>query len=211
MAVANFPKVINGTYDLYDVPLSSNAPDESSKVTLGCLKEGFTLNWSTAIGDVKTDCTGETIIDGIYKGMENASISMIVHEWDAQRAAAEKLIWPLNEIAGAEFGDLEGVGKMVSYSKIGRTLMAVPRVGTPAADNTAAWYFYCVHMKGGEDFNANFNVEDQVVPITLTCYPVATEDTIASNKIYFTGDDVSQVASFSSNYTLRFWRRKAAA
>ena len=209
MAVTNFPQVINGTYDLYDVPLTTNAPDEGNKVSLGCLKEGFTLNWSTSIGDVKTDCTGESIIDGIYKGIESATISMIVHEWDSQRTAAEKLIWPLNEISGAEFGDLEGIGKMVSYSNIGRTLMAVPRAGTPAAVNTAAWYFYCTHMKGGEDFNANFNVEDQVVPITLACYPVATEDLVTGNKIYFADQDTSQIVNFSSLYTLRYWRRKA--
>lgn len=224
MAITNFPSIINGTYDLYYVPPSSNvdpALDESNKEMIGCLKEGFTLNWSASVQDVKSDCTGENIIDGIYKGIESASISMIIHEWDARRPSCDRLTWPTP--GSAAFGDSPIVGTMVSGQKVGASLdseglgvslMAIPRAGTPASINTAAWYFYCVFMKGGEDFSANFNVEDQVVPITLQCYPVAAEDDISTvgtnNKIYRTLDNTSGVTDFAADYTLRYWRRKAA-
>ena len=223
MAITNFPSIINGTYDLYYVPPVSNvdtALDESSKEIIGCLKEGFTLNWSASVQDVKSDCTGENIIDGIYKGIESASISMIIHEWDARRTSCDRLTWPTP--GSAAFGDSPTVGTMVSGQKLGTptseglgvSLMALPRAGTPAAINTAAWYFYCVFMKGGEDFSANFNVEDQVVPITLQCYPVAAEDEISvpgtNNKVYRTLDDTSGEATFAADFTLRYWRRKAA-
>ena len=204
MAISNYPVIINGTYDLYTVPPTSGSdttPNESAKVFIGCMKEGFKMNWSASIHDVKTNCIGETVIDGVYTGIEDASISMMVHEWDSKRTAVEPLLWPTT----TGFGDVEDIGKMVNYSKMATMLMAVPRTGTPAATNTLAWYFYACHMKGGDDFSANFDYEDQVVPIVLKCYPVINEDTITSNKIYAWSDDTS--AETLANFTVRYWRR----
>ena len=212
MAISHFPQIINGTYDLYSVPLSSFAPDTGNQVHLGCLQEGFTLNWSSSSKDVQSDCMGDTVIDGVYTGIENAKIDMIVHEWDGQRTAVEPLMWPLNSGTSLEFGDLGGIGKMVNMSVLGLTLRAVPRTGTPAAVNTASWWFYCMYMTNREEFNANFNREDQIVPMSLKAYPVATHDTIATNKIYHMGTAAATLTAdidYPAQYSWRVWRREA--
>ena len=206
MAISQFPQIINHTFDLYSVPISSNAPDVASKVALGCLEEGFTIGYQVSTEDVKTECLAETVVDGVYTGIENAYIEGILQEWDKNRTAIEAIIWP-----EGSFGDLQDIGKMVSWSNLTTCLMAEPRTGTPAATNTLRWFFYATYPEKGHDFASAFNFRPQALPFRFKCYPIASEDNISNNKIYFNDVDTSNVTGFAADYTMRFWRRQATA
>jgi hypothetical protein len=206
MAVSHFPTIINGTYDLYYVPRDApSVPttfDEASQVYLGCLQEGFNLTWSFASKEIQTECMGETVIDGVYLGVQTATISGIIQEYDNVRTTWETLIWPEGVM-----GALQDVGKQVLYSKLSSTLKAVPRTGTPAATNTTEWWFWAVYPEKDSDFEANFNFEEQVIPFTFRCYPVPATDSLTTPSIYFPSDDETQVTNYNTDYTRRFWSR----
>ena len=223
MAISNYPVIINGTYDVYWVPYVSasatplvfNVPSTATNAHfLGSLQEGFTLNWTIAQKEIKSEHMGETVIDGINMGVSSASISGVFQEWNMHNLSTAagavggqtnnigQLIWP----EGASHGDLANVGYQNLYSKGTIPLVAVPRAGTPAATTTHKWFFYATYPEIDQDFEANFNLEEQIVPFTFRCYPVpAYRSEFNNHSIVQPWMDQSQVSSFTSNYTMRFW------
>lgn len=215
MAITNYPVIINGTYDVYSVDYVSDSatPLElkaSSDFTvnnkLGCLQEGFTLNWSFNVKDVQTECLGETVIDGINLGVGTATVSGVFQEWNQSvltggvRGNIENTIWP-----EGEFGELSGISKQCLFSRLTTPLAAVPRTGTPAATDNHIFYFFATYPDPGSDFSANFNFEEQIVPFTFKCYPVPVNITSETVRILLPDMDQTQITL--ADYTMRFWKQ----
>lgn len=225
MAVNNYPVIINGTYDIYTVPYVSDSASplaletQANFVKLGCLQEGFTLTWSFNVKDVQTECLGETIIDGVHLGIGTATLSGVFQEWNSAALSdgtsiskynnISPTIWPEWGAGGSDvkFGDVASISKQAVYSQLTTPLAAVPRTGTPSATDAHIWYFYATFPEPGNDFSANFNFEEQIVPFTFRCYPVATYINSNTHSIALPSMDTSQISDFATNYTLRFWRK----
>ena len=217
MAVTAKRVYINGPHILYVVDGLTNAsPDEhiaasaANKKAVGCMEDGFTLNWQYAGEDMIAQCTGATVMDVAYTGVQKATMETTLTEWDSNRTIVEKLIWP-----HGDFGELEEVGQMALYGSTGAAgskttiLIAEPVANTAPATNTTRWYFYAAYPDPDETFSANFNNQMQAVPCVFRCLPVINEDAISSgtsgNKIYYPDDDTSSLDL--SIHTYRFWRR----
>lgn len=216
MAVTAQSVYINGTYILKAInSLSANSPETAvaTATTIGCMEDGFTLNWQYAGEDMVAQCTGATVMDVAYTGVQKASMETTISEWDSNRTIVESLIWP-----HGDFGELEEVGQMALYGSDGTPgnkttiLIAEPVTASAAATNTLRWYFYACYPDPDETFSANFNNKMQVVPCVFRCLPVINEDAISAgtsgNRIYYPSDDVS--ALNLADHTYRFWRRVAA-
>jgi hypothetical protein len=215
MTVAAQYSVIAGPHDLKVVTeLASNSPETkiATAATIGCFEDGFTLSWQLGYEDVTADCTGETVIDGVYTGVKSASLEGVLLGYDAYRTSVQNLIWP-----HGEFGEVTEIGKMSAFGSTGATgtnsslLVAVPRAGTPGAVATQRWYFYCAAPDPDETFAINFNNKPQAVPVSFRLHPIINEDAIDAgtdgNRIYYPSDNVSSLNLAQHSY--RLWRRLA--
>ena len=215
MAVTAQSTYITGPHILKAInSLSSNSPEANvaTATTLGCMEDGFTINWQTAGEDMVAQCTGATVMDVAYTGIQKATLECTLAEWDANRTIVEDLIWP-----HGDFGELEEVGQMALYGSDGTPgnkttiLIAEPVTGSAPATNTVRWYFYAAYPDPDETFSANFNNKMQVIPCVFRLFPVINEDAITAgtsgNRIYYPDDDTS--ALDLSIHTYRFWRRLA--
>lgn len=208
---------INGPHTLKAVNSLSSAspePNIATATTIGCMEDGFELSWQFATEDFMAQCTGQTVMDGVYEGVQKATLSAVLAEYDTNRTIIEQLIWP-----HGNFGELTDVGKMIVYGSDGTPgdnctiLIAEPVAGTAAATNTLRWMFYATYPDPDETFSINFSNKQQLVPVTFRCYPVIVEDAYTAgtngNRIYYPDDDTSGLTL--ADHTYRFWRRFPAA
>mgnify|MGYP006908211224 CR=1 FL=1 len=202
MSFTVVPNVINGVFDLYYTTVDgSNDIDTAGKKPLGCLQEGFEIGFTPAGDDVNVDCAGESAVDGIMKGFSNVRLNAIITEFTPRQDDIEHLVWP----GGSNWGADDRIGNMALRQKRTHVLIAERRTGGAwDTEDFHNYWFFGALMRFGEEATMNFNISDQVMPVSFRLFRllVADADT-PTKKVYFPSDDTSALST--STHTFRYF------
>jgi hypothetical protein len=135
--------------------------------------EGVKVRYRPSVQKINnTNLYGDTLIDGIYRGIEGVQILMTAKEWKTAVFAA---IWPFG--GGTTFdGTLGTVGALISSKALTLVLSAV--TGTPAYTNgpvtlTAVGAI----LSGDNDIEFMMGPTEREIPIVFDCLLTATGGT----------------------------------
>lgn len=92
---------------------------------------GWNLRYRPSVKKINDTSTyGDTLIDGIYRGMTGVQLMVTFKEWIAQ---VKKAVWPYSNASPAFDGALGTIGKL--QSDMAKAIVLTPVTGTPAATN----------------------------------------------------------------------------
>jgi hypothetical protein len=98
---------------------------------------GYNLKFRPSVQPINDTATyGDTLIDGVYRGISGVQVVVTVKEWNT---AVKQILWPFGDFASPTFsGALGVIGKLISDAAKSLVLTAV--TGTPAATNGPATF-----------------------------------------------------------------------
>lgn len=165
----------------YTATLSQTAGVGSSSgatVDLGTTETGFNIQFDQHIEQIRIDDLGQTVVDGIYQGM-NARITFK----SIQFAAAGRLYLQAfyNE---ATPGTITGIGQSIS-GVYGRQLVLTPIAGINAGNKT---YTFPVVAPDGNNGAMALNTKNRTIDVNFLAFPQLTGSGSSLTAVLYTED-----------------------
>lgn len=151
------------------MPLGTFAPGEYSMTYAGAnvglvTSGGQHLKYRVAKKKINDTATyGDTLIDGIYRGMESVQLMVTFKEWITP---VKNAIWPYSSAGapGGFDGTLGTIGRL--DSNLAQTIVLTATAGTPAATNGPLTFTAGMAiLSGANDIDVLFGPDERDIPV----------------------------------------------